>query len=563
MGMPLESGRPRLVLSTPGIPRNNASVWPPRLWLCTEGNSFPGYGRLLNVPLTSTSIFGTVYEASPLMFVFHPDSRWQNCCGHWPTPPRNVSRNAASAAPRTEDVVLRVLRDHAARVLDDVAGAGAALDRDGAQTRVHGHVDTVEAVKGAADLVGERKPVPDLLDLPRLHVAEGQRIAAAARQPGIARHVVDERVEVGGRPRIVDGGRQVSPAPPDVVNLERYSRRDLLRDASRQIPAVLPRVPSVHERGVNRVRGEWLPKEWIPEAALAVGRRVQEVAIGDVVSTARITDWIREVVPASLIRALETRDPGGAEVRPLVHGVERRHVPAHEELERRLAVAEHVVGRAEPRHQVLLIERAVLGREYHGGRQEAVRAHSLLGEVIAQMLEAERALQRETIDRPAILRIERIHGLLLFLLRCVLGVRVHLRGNAVREGVLEQSVVVEVRREGRHVVVVADTDLHRVRPGNVRDGPLEDVRQSSVLGPRPRAETDRRTVIDIWIGAARSPAPESSSCRTDSSDGCPTRSRARTARWPRAAGDWCTATSSSIASACSGGFRSSPSPRAR
>src|SRR4030095_12047225 len=109
---------------------------------------------------------------------------------------------------------------------------------------------------------------------------------------------------------------------------------------SRQVPAVLPRVPSVHECGVNRVRRECLPEEWIPEAALAVGRRVQGVAIGHVVAPAGITNWIREVVPASLVRALEKRDPGWAVIRPLVDGVERRHVPAHEELERRLAVAE-------------------------------------------------------------------------------------------------------------------------------------------------------------------------------------------------------------------------------
>src|SRR3970040_600064 len=92
--------------------------------------------------------------------------------------------------------------------------------------------------------------------------------------------------------------------------------------------------------------------------------------------------------------------------------------------------------------QVLLVERTVLGRKYQSGGQEAVRSHPLLGEVVAQMLEAEPALHRETIDRPAILHIERIHRLLLFLLRCVLEVRRHLSGNAVRESVPEQGVVV-------------------------------------------------------------------------------------------------------------------------
>src|SRR5688572_1332893 len=89
---PLLNGRFRPdVFTTPGM--LSTSTWPLRLWLCTEGNSLPGYGRLLNVPLSSTSIFGIVYDASPFRFVFHPDSRWQKACGHCPMPPRNVSRN--------------------------------------------------------------------------------------------------------------------------------------------------------------------------------------------------------------------------------------------------------------------------------------------------------------------------------------------------------------------------------------------------------------------------------------------------------------------------------------
>ena len=127
--MPLASGRPRFVLSDDARDsEEQRSTCPPRLWLCTEGNSFPGYGRLLNVPLISTSIFGTVYVASPLKFVFHPDSRWQNCLRPLPDAAEERVEEPARAAPGTEDVVLRVLRDHAARVLDDVAGAGAALD---------------------------------------------------------------------------------------------------------------------------------------------------------------------------------------------------------------------------------------------------------------------------------------------------------------------------------------------------------------------------------------------------------------------------------------------------
>ena len=96
------------------------------LWVATLGKLAPGYGRLRNVPLISTSIFGTVYVASPFTFVCHPDSRWQKACGHCPTPPRKVSRNGP-CRPRDRRYRSRVLRGHAAFVLDVVPGAEPAL----------------------------------------------------------------------------------------------------------------------------------------------------------------------------------------------------------------------------------------------------------------------------------------------------------------------------------------------------------------------------------------------------------------------------------------------------
>ena len=146
-----------------------------------------------------------------------------------------------------------------------------------AQACVHREVDAVERVVGAADVVGERQEVVDLLELRGLHVVERQRVPAAARQLRILRHVVDERIEVGRRPRAVDRGRQVSPAPPDVVDFDRDPRRDLLRHARRQIPAVLARVPSARGRRVDRERSDRLAEVRIPRAALAVGGRVQQL----------------------------------------------------------------------------------------------------------------------------------------------------------------------------------------------------------------------------------------------------------------------------------------------
>src|SRR5215475_11054485 len=69
------------------------------------------------------------------------------------------------AAPGTEDVELRVIMDDAAGVFDDVPAARAALDGNSAQTCVHGDVEAVEIIKGAAHVVGERQEVIGLLEL--------------------------------------------------------------------------------------------------------------------------------------------------------------------------------------------------------------------------------------------------------------------------------------------------------------------------------------------------------------------------------------------------------------
>src|SRR5215831_10230119 len=62
---------------------------PVRLWFVMDGKFPPGYGRLWNVPLMSTSTFGTLYDARPFRFVSQPDSRWQNDCGICARPPMN------------------------------------------------------------------------------------------------------------------------------------------------------------------------------------------------------------------------------------------------------------------------------------------------------------------------------------------------------------------------------------------------------------------------------------------------------------------------------------------
>ena len=198
-------------------------------------------------------------------------------------------------------------------------------------------------------------------------------------------------------------------------------------------------------------------------AAFAVGCRVQQIAVGHEVAVG--------IDPGSRGARGEMPDSRRAVAQPLVDGVGRRDVLAHEELHGRLPVAEHIVGRAEPRLQILLIEGAVLGGEHDGGRQEPVRSHPLLVEVVGEALEAEAALQREAAQRPFVLRIQREHALMLLLARCLIGVHGQLVGNAALEVVLEQGVVVEVFRKCRVVGVIADAELRRVRAGDADADP--------------------------------------------------------------------------------------------
>ena len=344
MGMPLDSGRPRLVLSTPGDAKEQRQHLTAEA-LALHGREFvSGIRQALERSADQHVDLRHGVRRQPLDVRLPSRLAMAELLRPLPDAAEERVEEPARAAPGTEDVVLGILRDHAAGVLDDVAGAGAALERDGAQTRVHGHIDAIERVVGAADLVGEREPVPGSAGaFVRLHVAERQWIATAARQAGIAGNVVDERVEVGSRPRIVDHGGKVPPAPPDVVDLERHAWRDLLRDASGHIPAVLTRVPSLHHPRVDRqLRGNDLREVRIPGPHSPLGAGFRKLHSG----TKLACSLVESVQPLAS-ELWKTPQPGRAVIRPLVNGVERRHVAAHEELQGRLPVANHVVGHAE------------------------------------------------------------------------------------------------------------------------------------------------------------------------------------------------------------------------
>src|SRR5256885_14589663 len=108
--------------------------------------------------------------------------------------------------------------------------------------------------------------------------------------------------------------RSVAPASPDVIALHRASGRDLLRDTRHQIPAVLPSVPATGGRRIDGERRDRLPEERISGAALAVGRRTEQVAVD--------TEIVVAIGPASRVLRNEVSEPGRAVVDPLVDGIE-------------------------------------------------------------------------------------------------------------------------------------------------------------------------------------------------------------------------------------------------
>ena len=179
-----------------------------------------------------------------------------------------------AAVDNRRNVDVRVLRGQAALVLDDVSGAEPGLHGQPLlQPGIDRPVDAVIPVDDATGVVGERVEVVGLVVLCGRDFLEGQGISAAARQLGILRHEVCERVEVGRLQRAVDRRRDVSPAPPVVGQVDRHPRGELLRNAGRQIPAVLPCVPAGRGRGIDRERRDALREEGIPRAA-TVSRRV-------------------------------------------------------------------------------------------------------------------------------------------------------------------------------------------------------------------------------------------------------------------------------------------------
>ena len=140
-----------------------------------------------------------------------------------------------------------------------------------------------------------------------------------------------------------------------------------------------------------------------PRAALAVGRRVQEVAVRRKVSAARIADAERRVIPR----------PVGRE-RKQIRGIRRRHaddvrVPADRPLQRGLAVAKEIVGAADTRAEIPPVRDVLRGRNPSLGDEEAGRRDKRRARHV-DVVVAQPEVHRQAANpraRPLILHVDR------------------------------------------------------------------------------------------------------------------------------------------------------------
>src|SRR5438128_8578227 len=107
------------------------------------------------------------------------------------------------------------------------------------------HVEPVEHFLLFAIPRRLRGKLSDLAVVGRLDVMEpAQLIAAAPRQPRVARHRDAVRIEVGRRRGLIDQGQEVAVPRTKIANVEPEPRAQLLLERSRSLPVELSLPPS-------------------------------------------------------------------------------------------------------------------------------------------------------------------------------------------------------------------------------------------------------------------------------------------------------------------------------
>ena len=174
----------------------------------------------------------------------------------------------------------------------------------------------------------------------------GDRVAAAVRQTWIGGRDDAERVVVRRRDVAVVLDDEVAVPAPEVADIHRDARQNFMLHAGRELPVVEPLPPAVQQLGIVPVFGVArpnvasanAPQKSPPAARLSWAQRVQQVAVGYVSCLLPSVQLRRTDVFSMLIGLGPSVTPCHAAGR-----AQAAEVLVQADLERRLAVAEHVV----------------------------------------------------------------------------------------------------------------------------------------------------------------------------------------------------------------------------
>ena len=255
-------------------------------------------------------------------------------------------------------------------------------------------------------------------------------------------------------------------------------------DAGGDLPVGHPVTPSAEQIGIVGVAR-------YDGAEVAIDHRTAEVAAA---AAQILLDGIRQraVGPVVLIRirprSRRVVDVCVHRIRIDAQRIERlaQQVFVDRDLQRRLPVAAQVIGQAGAIRQVLPAEIGPFGEGDIARRHQLAGTEVLLGEARAEVVVAEREVEREAVHRPAILREQAE-----VVVEMVLGhVRRREEGDLVRHAVVEAELV-RLEVVGAHIQVTVravEPDLEAVRARHVRHrGAIRKVWHRGVVIGRPRA----------------------------------------------------------------------------
>ncbi len=344
---------------------------------------------------------------------------------------------------------------------------------------VHGQIEAVPVIRQVAEVAVDRQVVVHTAERGRLQQRVGQLLPAAG-QPGVIRRGERVEVVVGGRDGLVIGEGEVPPRPPAVAELGRHSRHQLLLHRGAELPVVGTHIPPAQQGRID-------PRRRAREGAFVA--KLEEVLVAEraaEVASACPSILRRGAVEIAVGREIAVVDPrpGGrlrkrrGHVGTDVDAVVGRRLPVLRQiqLDRCLAVAEHVIRQSHARGNVVVTHHALGARQRPLGAAEtavALQAVQLLGEEAPGVFVAQCTLQCQPAPRPLVLDEERV---------VASAIRLPPRRDAlcdlVRHSGVEpilQSVIGEVAEDIGHLVRCQIANLHAVRARDVRCRRAPDV----------------------------------------------------------------------------------------